>query len=165
MARHTRIERSLEGGFAVGEGGSLLERERLQPAPRRGRHAGIGEGERVRRTRVPEQSPEARPENGQIVVRENDDVHGVGRAPQRWTPETNGRKARNVHETGVRRGRGGPGARGPVACDSALQPPPGVAQPPEEAHHHRGDARARLGELGAGLLELLGDINAQCGRF
>src|ERR1019366_3578607 len=80
MARRARVPRLPECVGPLHEGGSLLAPESLQPVPHRGRHARISEKELVRRTRVPEQRPEAPLENGQVVVRENDDVYGVRRA-------------------------------------------------------------------------------------
>ena len=134
----------------------MIARESLQPAPCRGRHARIGEGELVRRTRVPEQRPEARFENGKIVVREDDHVHGIRRAIERGAAEANGREAGQMHEPDIRK-RGDGRAGRPVAPDRALQPPPRVAEFPEEAHLHGGDARPRLGKLYARLLELLAE--------
>ena len=70
-------QRFPEGVGPAHEDGSLLARESLEPRSRIRRNAGIGKEELVRRARVPQQCPEAFLENGQIVVRENDDVHGL----------------------------------------------------------------------------------------
>ena len=74
---------------------------------------------------MPEQRPEARLENGQIVVRENDDVHGIRRALQSRAAEANGREAgqRGRARDPPRQGRPGPPEDAPPAS------------PPFSLHH------------------------------
>ena len=91
--------------------GPLVPREGLQPVARRRRDAGIGEEEPVRRTRVPEQGAEALLEDGQVVVREDDDVHA--------RPSSGRARGR-----GSERARSPAGARGRGPRRERRQPPP-----------------------------------------
>src|SRR5512135_2661194 len=96
------------------------------------------------------------------------DVHGRRRALQRDAAEADAFESVDLDEPGVH-GRRGRRDGGRPDSERALQRPPRVAQLPEEAHLHRGDAPLRGRELRAGLLQLLAErvvgILAQASRI